>query len=68
MLDLDDETKVFVQRDLYSAFLIKNSDSTLMRADKNKCNKNFKRFVYYHNECIEKVRQENTDRLSCFGF
>ena len=68
MLDFDDENKVFVQRDLYSAFLIKNSDSTLMRADKNKCIKDFKRFVYYHNECIDLVRKTNKDRLSCFGF
>ena len=68
MLDFDDENKIFVQRDLYSAFLIKNSDSTLMRADKNKCNKNFKRFVYYHNECIEEVKVNNNNRPSCFGF
>ena len=68
MLDFDDENKVFVQRDLYSAFLIKNSDSTLMHADKNKCIKDFKRFVYYHNECIDLVRKTNKDRLSCFGF
>ncbi len=68
MLDFDDENKVFVQRDLYSAFLIKNSDSTLMRADKNKCIKDFKRFVYYHNECIDFVKKTNKDRLSCFGF
>ena len=68
MLDFDDKTKIFIQRDLYSAFLIKNADSTLTRTDKIKCDKDFKRFVYYHNECIEKVRQENTNRLSCFGF
>ena len=68
MLDLNDKTIVFVQRDLYSAFLIKNSDSTLMRADKNKCNENFKRFVYHHNKCIDLVRKTNNDRLSCFGF
>ena len=68
MLNLNDKTVVFIQRDLYSAFLIKNSDSTLMRADKNKCNENFKRFVYHHNKCINLVRKTNNDRLSCFGF
>ena len=68
MLVLNDKTVVFVQRDLYSAFLIKNSDSTLTRADKNKCNKDFKRFVYHHNKCIDLVRKTNNNRLSCFGF
>ena len=68
MLDFDSENKVFVQRDIYSAFLIKNSDSTLMRADKAKCIKDFKRFVYYHNKCIDFVKKTNNDRLSCFGF
>ena len=68
ILDLNDKTVVFIQRDLYSAFLIKNSDSTLTRADKNKCNENFKRFVYHHNKCIDLVRKTNNDRLSCFGF
>jgi hypothetical protein len=57
-----------IQRDLYSAYLIKNTNTDLDKPDRKKCKKEFKGFIKLHNECIEKVKTTNNDRLSCFGF
>ena len=60
--------KVKIQRDLYSAFLIKNSDSTLAKPDRKKCKSTFNEFVENHNKCIDYVKENNKNRLSSFGF
>ena len=44
-----------IQRDLYSAFLIKNVKENLEEVDIEKAEKGFKIFVQLHNEEIEKL-------------
>ena len=63
----DNET-IFIQRDLYSAFLIKNSDISLTHPNQEQCKQEFNRFKALHDECIAKVKATNLNRLSCFGF
>lgn len=55
-----------VQRDLYSSFLIKNVKSDLKTIDNEKCNEDFKKFLYFHDEEIEKLKSKNN--LSSMGF
>ena len=57
-----------IQRDLYSAFLIKNADSSLRHADREKCVDGFGRFMEMHDRCIQEVMEDSQKRLSCFGF
>ena len=57
-----------VQRDLYSAFLIKNSDVSLTTPDVKKCRKGYKKFVKFQNELIYKMKQSGKSNKSCFGF
>lgn len=59
---------LLIQRDLYSAFLIKNAGSSLKHTDRNQCIKGFSRFIKMHDECIGNVIESGTARLSCFGF
>jgi hypothetical protein len=66
---LDDNfEEIIVQRDLYSAFLIANSNKERTLADRSKCLKNFKTFYKNHNKCLEKILNKETKRLSSFGF
>ncbi|WP_374935341.1 hypothetical protein [Neobacillus driksii] len=44
-----------VQRDLYSAFLIKNVDNTLQKIDKHLCDKTFENFVLKHDLEIQRL-------------
>ena len=44
-----------IQRDLYSAFLIQNSNSTLDGFDTQLCNTNYKHFVTLHDEEIQRL-------------
>ncbi len=59
---------ILIQRDLYSAFLIKNADSSLKHADRHKCMHGFGKFVKIHDKCIEDVIKSGTARPACFGF
>ncbi len=59
---------ILIQRDLYSSFLIKNSNDELNHPDRNKCIATFSEFVKNHNNCIEEILKTNNNRLSCFGF
>ena len=59
---------IIIQRDLYSAFLIANSRTDLLAADRNKCILNFKEFEKNHNKCIEEIMKKETKRISSFGF
>lgn len=57
-----------VQRDLYSAFLIKNADCTLEHADRDKCIHEFEHFVMIHNQLINDLKPSNVTMKQCFGF
>lgn len=45
-----------VQRDLYSSFLLKNSDITLEKADKELCDKSYEAFKVLHDLEIERLK------------
>lgn len=47
-----------VQRDLYSAFLIKNSNKTHDKIDLDKCSKTYDNFKNLHDKEIENIRNE----------
>ena len=57
-----------VQRDLYSAFLIKNADSTFEHPDRDKCIYEFESFVAVHNETINYMKGSKISMKQCFGF
>lgn len=57
-----------VQRDLYSAFLIKNTDSTFEHPDRDKCIYEFESFVAVHNETINYMKESKISMKQCFGF
>lgn len=54
-----------VQRDLYSAFLIMNTNPDLKTFNKERCDKLFGKFVVLHNEEIQRLK--NTHTLSSMG-
>ena len=53
----DDDTKV--QRDLYSAFLLMNSDLLGLKSDRATCLNTFEQFFKFHEEEIKKIENEN---------
>ena len=57
-----------IQRDLYSAFLIKNVKENLEEVDIEKVKKQFSNFVRLHNEEIFKIKKSNIKTLKCMGF
>ena len=57
-----------IQRDLYSAFLIKNVKENLEEVDIEKAQKQFDSFVRLHNEEISKIKKSNIKTLKCMGF
>jgi hypothetical protein len=57
-----------VQRDLYSAFLIRNTNKDLTHPDRNKCMYNFERFVTIQDKLIEDMKRKNISFKQCFGF
>ena len=57
-----------IQRDLYSAFLIKNVKENLEEVDIEKSQKEFGNFVKLHNEEILKIKKSNIKTLKCMGF
>lgn len=57
-----------VQRDLYSAWLLKNADNTLKHADRTKCMEGFERFLLMQNELIKTMKQNHITMKQCFGF
>jgi hypothetical protein len=54
-----------VQRDIYSAYLIKNVNSDLKTIDNNKCTKDFDKFLELYNKEIERLQGLNN--LSSVG-
>ncbi|MGI6107299.1 MAG: hypothetical protein ACOX8B_05130 [Lachnospiraceae bacterium] len=57
-----------VQRDLYSAFLLKNTDNSLDKPDRDKCIYEFKQFVTMQNALIADMKSRNISMRQCFGF
>ena len=62
-----------IQRDLYSAFLIKNvkenlEEVNLEEVNIEKAQKEFKNFIKLHNEEIERIKKGNVKTLKCMGF
>ena len=60
-----DEIKI--QRDLYSAFLLMNSNKDMTHTDRDKCIKTFNRFKEQHDELINRLEQSDTKLPSSFG-
>lgn len=58
----------YVQRDLYSAFLIRNSNSTLTKPDREKCIYEFGKFLRMQNNLITAMKADNISMKQCFGF
>lgn len=57
----------WVQRDLYSAFLLMNSDDTLEHIDRDKCLQNYPQFKTMHDNCITEILQSGKHIPSSFG-
>ena len=57
-----------VQRDLYSAFLIRNPDASLAHPDRKKCQDSFETFVTIHDNLINQMKTSGLSRKPCFGF
>ncbi len=55
-----------VQRDLYSAYLIRNARSP-DEIDREKCIAGFKRFIKQHDDCIRQLVLSSEYKLSTFG-
>lgn len=57
----------YVQRDLYSAFLLRNSNDTGTAADRQKCIDVFPTFLMTHDACMDALLAENKKYPSSFG-
>lgn len=57
----------YVQRDLYSAFLLRNSNDTGTAADRQKCIDSFPMFLMTHDACMDALLAENKKYPSSFG-
>lgn len=57
-----------VQRDLYSAFIIKNVKDDLKSIDRNKMIKEYSKFLELHNKEIERIKNSDMKTLKCMGF
>ena len=69
---LKDRTKIIdghmVQRDLYSAFLIKNANPDLASVNIDKCNKEFPTFLKHQEQCLNFMKANHINNKACFGF
>ena len=57
-----------VQRDLYSAFLIKNSNKSLKKPDQKKCKERFDNFCKLSDNLIMEMKEKGISMKQCFGF
>ena len=57
----------YVQRDLYSAFLLRNSNDMGTAADRQKCTDSFPMFLITHDACMDALLAENKKYPSSFG-
>lgn len=57
-----------VQRDLYSAFLLKNSNAELNHPCREECYREFNSFVEKQNALIKEMKEQKITMKQCFGF
>ena len=57
-----------VQRDLYSAFLIRNADLDFKHPDREKCEYEFEYFAKMQDQLILKMQESGLSMRQCFGF
>ena len=57
----------WIQRDLYSAFLLMNSNAALDHADRELCQKTYEMFLVNHDHCIADLTDGKHKLLSSFG-
>lgn len=57
-----------VQRDLYSAFLIRCSNPEGTAPDRDLCSARFGAFVTIHDKLIKELKDNGISRRACFGF
>ena len=57
-----------VQRDLYSAFLLKNANNTLDKPDVDKCNYEFDNFLRLQDKTLASMKANGISMKQCFGF
>ena len=57
-----------VQRDLYSAFLIRNADLDFKHPDREKCEYEFECFANLQDQLILKMQESGLSMRQCFGF
>lgn len=57
-----------VQRDLYSAFIIKNVKDDLKSIDRDKMIIEYSKFLELHNKEIERIKNSDMKTLKCMGF
>lgn len=57
-----------VQRDLYSAFIIKNVKEDLKSIDRDKMIREYNKFLELHNKEIERIKNSDIKTLKCMGF
>lgn len=57
----------YIQRDLYSAFLIMNSKKDLKKTDKSLCVKEYDNFKIKHDNLIDKMRKDSIKYPKSFG-
>lgn len=57
-----------VQRDLYSAFLLRNSNKELNKPDRAKCICEFDRFLKLQNCLLTEMKENGISMKQCFGF
>lgn len=62
----NDFGEFLIQRDLYSAFLIGNTNETLHAIDINLCNEQWDKFVMLHNDETEKLKYSPSKTLRWF--
>lgn len=56
-----------IQRDLYSAFLLKNSNADMNSTNIERCNATYDAFKIMHDDCITKLKSEKKSYLPSFG-
>ena len=57
-----------VQRDLYSAYLLKNADEEYKQPDRKKCVESYKRFLKLQDQEIERMKEQGISKKYCYGF
>lgn len=57
-----------VQRDLYSAFLIKHPDLSVEHPERDKCTYEFQKFLQLQDGLIKTMKENKLSMKQCFGF